>query len=70
MPLWKRLWLLFTVIWVFVGLLHVATILALADAAARGKVWTPVLFTLVVPPLVYALAWAVARLRRRGGQED
>jgi hypothetical protein len=70
MPLWKRLWLLFTVIWVFVGLLHVATILALADAAERGKVWTPVLFTLVVPPLVYALAWAVARLRRRGGQED
>jgi len=70
MPLWKKLWLLFAVIWVFVGLLHVATILALADAAERGKVWTPIVFTLVVPPVVYGLAWFVAWLRRRGGHED
>jgi hypothetical protein len=70
MPLWKKLWLLFSVIWVFVGLLHVATILALADAAERSRVWTPIVFTLVVPPLVYALAWVAARLRRREGHED
>jgi ABC-type molybdate transport system permease subunit len=70
MPLWKKLWLLFAVIWLFVGLLHVATILALADVAERSKLWTPFLFTLVVPPLVYGLAWVVARLRRRGGHED
>jgi len=70
MPLWKKLWLLFAVIWVFVGLLHVATILALADAAERGKVWTPIAFTLVVPLVGYALAWLVAWLRRRGGFED
>jgi hypothetical protein len=70
MPLWKKLWLLFSVIWVFVGLLHVTTILALADAAERSRVWTPIVFTLVVPPLVYALAWVVARLRRREGHED
>jgi|GEM_PF-1145639 len=70
MPLWKKLWLLFSVIWVFVGLLHVATILALADAAERGKAWTPIALTLLVPPVVYGLAWAVAWLRRRGGHED
>jgi len=70
MPLWKKLWLLFTVIWVFVGLLHVATILAVADPVERGKAWTPIVVTLVVPPLAYLLAWGIAWLRRRGGHED
>jgi len=70
MPLWKKLWLLFTVIWVFVGALHVVTILAVADPAERGKAWTPIVITVVVPPIVYALAWFVVWLRRRGGHED
>ncbi len=70
MPLWKKLWLLFTVLWVGVGLLHVATILALADSAEHGKVWLPVGITVVVPPVAYVLAWFAVWLRRRGGHED
>jgi len=70
MPLWKKLWLLFTAIWVFVGLLHVVTILALAEPVERGKAWTPIVITVVVPPIVYALAWFVVWLRRREGHED
>jgi cyanate permease len=70
MPLWKKLWLLFTVIWVVVGALNAITILALADSAERGKAWTPIILTLAVPPVVYLLAWGIAWLRRRGGHED
>jgi cyanate permease len=70
MALWKKLWLLFTVIWVVVGALNAVTILAVADVAERGKAWTPVLLTLVVPPVVYLLAWCVVWMRRRGGRED
>lgn len=70
MPLWKKLWLLFSVIWVFVGLLNVATILAVADAAERGKAWMPIIVTVAVPPIVYVLAGFMAWLRRRGGRED
>ncbi len=70
MPLWKKLWLLFTVIWVFVGVLHVVTILALADPVERGKAWTPIVITVVVPPVAYGLAWLIVWLRRRGGHED
>lgn len=70
MPLWKKLWLLFTVLWVFVGLLHVATILALADPVERGKVWLPVAITVGGPPIAYLLAWFAVWLRERGGHED
>ena len=70
MPLWKKLWLLFTVIWVFVGVLHVVTILALADPVERGKAWTPIVITVVVPPVTHGLAWLIFWLRRRGGHED
>ncbi len=70
MALWKKLWLLFTVIWVVVGALNAVTILALADASERGKAWTPVLLTIAVPPVVYLLAWLVVSMRRRGGRED
>jgi len=70
MALWKKLWLLFTVIWVVVGTLNAVTILAVADAAERAKAWTPIVLTLVVPPVVYLLAWGVVWMRRRGGRED
>ena len=70
MPLWKKLWLLFTVLWVLVGLLHVATILALEDPVASGGLWLPVAITLVGPPIAYLLAWLAVWLRARGGQED
>lgn len=70
MPLWKKLWLLFTVLWVFVGLLHVATILALADPVERGKVWLPAAITAGGPPIAYLLIGFAAWLRRRGGHED
>lgn len=70
MALWQKLVLLFTVIWVGVGLLNAATILALADEAERGKAWTPILLAIAVPPLVYGIAWSIVRLRGRGKGED
>jgi len=70
MALWKKLVLLFTVIWVAVGLLHAVTILALADAAERDKAWTPILMTIAVPPIVYLIAWGIVRLRGRGEDGD
>jgi hypothetical protein len=66
LELWQRLWLLFTVIWVALSGLHVATILALEEGA-RDKVITPMVLLVVVPAIVYllALAWAAWRERRR-----
>lgn len=69
MPLWKRLWLLFTAIWVVVAALNVVTILAFAEGAEREKAWMPVAFGLLVPAAAYALAWLWDRWRsRRRGQ--
>jgi len=65
-PLWKKFWLLFTVIWVIVAGLHIATIVAFSeDAAEQRKV--PVLLVLAVgvPAVVYLLAWGWAAWRGR-----
>lgn len=59
------MWLLFTAIWVTVAALNVVTILAFADEVERGKALAPVAFGVIVPALVYALAWGWDQLRRR-----
>ena len=64
MALWKRLWLLFTVIWVVVLALQVATILAVGEEPPE-KAIRPVLLALVVPALLYLVLWAWVRLRSR-----
>lgn len=64
MPLWKKLWLLFTVIWVVVAGLNVATILAFTeDALEREKAVIPGVLAIAVPVITYLLLWAWARWR-------
>ena len=57
MALWRRLWLLFTVIWVVVALLNVVTILAFAEELEREKALTPLFFAVAVPALLFLLGW-------------
>lgn len=71
MPLWKKLWLLFAVIWVVVAGLNVVTILAFAEGEERTKAWVPLLLALVVPAAAYVLAWLWALWlgRKKSGSE-
>ena len=57
MALWKKLWLLFTVIWVVVAGLNVVTILAFAEEVEREKALTPLIFGVAVPAFAYLLGW-------------
>ena len=68
MPLWKRLWLLFTVIWVVVAALNVATILVFSEEPEKALM--PVVLGVAVPALAYALAWLWHRWRSRGKRHD
>jgi hypothetical protein len=64
MPLWKKLWLLFTVIWVVVAGLNVATILAFSEGELeQQKALVPAALCVAVPALTYLLLWAWARWR-------
>jgi hypothetical protein len=55
MPLWKKMWLLFTVIWVIVAGLNVMTIVAFSEGAERDKAYLPTAFGVLVPALLYVL---------------
>ncbi|HEX2197539.1 MAG TPA: hypothetical protein VHG88_02815 [Burkholderiales bacterium] len=63
--LWKKLWLLFTVIWGVVAALNVVTILVFGEEAERAKALTPLFFAVAVPAVLYGLGWAWARWRAR-----
>jgi hypothetical protein len=65
MPLWKKLWLLFAVIWLVVSALNAGTILAFSEQ--HEKAIRPIVLGLGVPALAYLLAWLWNRWRRRGG---
>jgi len=63
-PLWKKLWLLFTVIWVVVAALNIATILAFAEnELEQRKALYPLLFAVAVPAAAYLLIRAWMRWR-------
>jgi hypothetical protein len=64
MALWRRFWLLGSVIWVVVCLLSVFSILAFSEGE-EGKALQPVLLAVVVPALAYAALWLYFRLRSR-----
>lgn len=64
MALWKRFWLLGTVIWVVVCLLNAATILAFSEGE-EAKAVQPLALAIAVPALLYALLWLYFRLRRK-----
>jgi len=60
---WKKLWLLFTVIWVVVLLLQIGTILAVGEEPPEKAV-RPLILAVAVPAVLYLLLWGWARLRR------
>jgi hypothetical protein len=64
MALWQKLWLLFTLIWVVVLGLQVATILAIGEEPPE-KILQPLLLGIAVPALLYLLLWGWTRFRRR-----
>jgi hypothetical protein len=65
MPLWKRFWILFTVIWVFVALLDALTTLAFAEEIPPDRVLMLLAVAVVVPAALYAVGWLRDWLRRR-----
>jgi hypothetical protein len=64
--LWKRFWLLFTVMWVVVAALHVATILAFSDEVEHERALWSALFGVLVPAALYLLLFTWQEWRRRG----
>ena len=64
MPLWKRLWILFTVIWVVLAALNAGTILAFSEDESEKAV-RPIVLGLVVPVVLYLVLLAWQRLRRK-----
>jgi uncharacterized membrane-anchored protein len=63
LPLWKRLWLLFTVIWVVVCGLSAGTILAFSEEHEKAR--QPIVLGIAVPAVLYLILWAWQRLRRK-----
>jgi len=64
LPLWKRFWILFTAIWVFVALLNALATLAFADEIPPDRLLTLLAAAVVVPAALYAAGWLWDRLRR------
>ena len=64
MPLWKRLWILFTVIWVVVAALNAGTILAFSEDESQKAV-KPIVIGLLVPALLYLVLLVWQKLRRK-----
>ena len=64
-PLWKKLWLLFAVIWVVVAALQAGSILAFSPEE-HDKALRPVVFGVAVPALLYGLGWLWERWKKRG----
>jgi len=66
LTLWKRLWLLFTVIWVVVSGLNAGTILAFSDE--QEKAWRPIVLGVLVPAVLYGIGFAWTWLRKGSGK--
>ena len=64
MKLWKKLWLLFAVIWLVVAALNVVSILAFGDEVEPRKALWPAFFGVVVPAAVYCLGWVWEKLTK------
>ena len=63
MPLWKKFWLLLSVIWVVVSGLNAATIIAFTEETE--KAWRPILLGLALPALAYVIGWLWARWKAK-----
>jgi hypothetical protein len=60
---WRKLWLLFTVIWVVVSALNAGTILAFSEEPQKAT--QPIILGVVVPALLYLVGWSWQRVRRK-----
>lgn len=60
--MWKKWWLLFSVIWVVVAALQVALILATSEEPEKAL--QPALLGVAVPAALYLIGWLWIRLRR------
>ena len=65
MPLWKKFWLLLTVIWVVISGLNAATIVAFSEET--DKVWRPLLLGIAVPAVAYVIGWLWFRWKGKPG---
>jgi len=61
--MWRKWWLLFTVIWVVVALIQVGSILAFSEEP--DKALQPLILGLAVPVALYVLGRLWERLRKR-----
>jgi hypothetical protein len=61
--MWRKWWLLFTVIWAVVALIQVGSILAFSEEP--DKALQPLILGLAVPAALYVLGWLWERLRKR-----
>jgi hypothetical protein len=64
MALWKKLWLLFTVMWVVVAGLNAVTILAFGEEVAPEKALVPLFFGIAVPAVLFGLGLLWERWRK------
>ena len=64
MALWRRFWLLGSVIWVVVCLLSVFSILAFGEGE-EGKALQPLALAVAVPAVAYAALWLYFRWRSK-----
>ena len=65
MALWKRLWVLFTVIWVIVAGLNAGTIIAFSEGAEQEKAVLPIAFGILVPAALYGLGLLWQLLKKK-----
>jgi hypothetical protein len=70
MPLWKKFWLLFTVIWIVVAGLNVLTIIAFSDEVEHGKAVQPAFYGIGVPAALYLALWAWSRFKNRNNRKN
>jgi hypothetical protein len=61
--MWRKWWLLFTVIWGVVAAIQVAVILGTSEEP--GKALQPAALGVAVPAALYLLGWLWQRLRRK-----
>ena len=62
--MWRKWWLLFSVIWFVVAALQVGLILGTSDEPEKAL--QPFILAIAVPAALYALGWLWERIRKRG----
>lgn len=61
--MWRKWWLLFSVIWAVVAALQVAVILGTSEETEKAL--QPLALGVAVPAALYLLCWVWERLRRK-----